>query len=357
MVLNDWKSVVLRETSTIEEAILNIDKSGAKAAVIADASMKLLGIVTDGDIRRAIIKKIPLSEPVTKIFNTNPIAAKEKTTRSERIQIMKKHEIICLPVINESRELIGLDFISDLLNANKFDNPVFLMAGGFGKRLGPLTEECPKPLLKIGGKPILESILEMFIGYGFREFYISVHYLPEKIMEYFGNGDRWGVNINYVHEDKPLGTGGALGLLPSHLKDLPLIMMNGDILANIDIPGLLASHIRSGSKATMCVRGFDFQVPYGVVKTTDNLVNQIEEKPIHKFFVNAGVYVIDPSVYRTVKKDQVIDMPTLINERISAGEKVSVYQLNEYWLDIGQKNDFERAQLDFHDIFSKLKDQ
>ncbi len=220
------------------------------------------------------------------------------------------------------------------------------MAGGFGTRLRPLTDNCPKPLLKVGNKPILEIILQRFIDAGFHNFYISTHYLPEMIKEYFGNGSQWNVNITYVHESKPLGTGGALGLLPDTIEQLPLIMTNGDVLTNLDINALLEYHNKEDAIATMCVREYDYQIPYGVIDKDGNRVMGMTEKPTYKFHVNAGIYVVTPKLFNSVKENTKIDMPTLLESFIQDDNKVILYPLTEYWLDIGQMNEYKQAQKD-----------
>jgi NDP-sugar pyrophosphorylase family protein len=225
------------------------------------------------------------------------------------------------------------------------------MAGGFGTRLRPLTDVCPKPLLEIGGKPILETILESFVGSGFRNFYISVHYRADQIKDYFGDGRRWGVLINYVEEHEPLGTAGALGLLPDNLPDLPMIVMNGDILTQIDFSRLLAYHNEHQGIATLCVRQYEYQIPYGVVSMDAQRITGIVEKPIHSCFSNAGIYVLNKSLVQSIAKRQQIDMPQLLNQQILAGELVSMFPVHEYWLDIGRESDFLRAQGEFLKYF------
>jgi NDP-sugar pyrophosphorylase family protein len=207
-----------------------------------------------------------------------------------------------------------------------------------------LTLDTPKPLLDVGGKPILQTIIESFISSGFRNFYISTHFKAEMLRNHFGNGDDWNVTIKYVHEDEPLGTAGALGLLPNDLPDVPIIMMNGDLLTMVNYESLLQYHEESGGLATMCVREYDFQVPYGVVSTREHTVLKITEKPIHEFFVNAGIYVLSPELYRSVDGKQYLDMPDLLQREIDAGCQVNMYPIHEYWLDIGRMEDYKDAQ-------------
>jgi NDP-sugar pyrophosphorylase family protein len=224
--------------------------------------------------------------------------------------------------------------LDDLIGAVERPNWVVLMAGGLGTRLRPLTEDCPKPMLPVGGKPILESILESFVEQGFRRFFFSVNYKAEMVQDHFGDGSRWGVRIDYLHEDRRLGTAGALSLLDDR-PDAPLVVMNGDLLTRASFDKLLDFHYAQSATATMTVRDYDFQVPYGVVKIDGTQIVSIEEKPVQKFFVSAGIYVLSPSVF---------DMPSLFSRLINEGQKVAAYPLKEYWLDIGRIEEFERAQ-------------
>ena len=224
------------------------------------------------------------------------------------------------------------------------------MAGGFGTRLKPLTDNCPKPMLPIGNKPILEIMIQHFIKQGFNNFYISTHYLPEIIKSHFGNGQDLGINIQYVYEKEPLGTGGALSLLPDDITNLPLIMVNGDILTNMNFENLLNFHNSHSSNVTMCVREFQYQIPYGTVESENNIVKHLSEKPINYFNINTGIYILNPNIYKDLEKNTSISMPELIEKAIYSKQKVMSYNLNEYWLDIGQMKDYHQAQIDIKSL-------
>lgn len=290
------------------------------------------------------MRHIDLSSAVSNIMQYNPKVAPLESDNETLLNIMKQHDLLHVPLVNTDGVVIGLDTLQHLSEKPLYDNPIFLMAGGFGKRLHPLTLDTPKPLLKVGNKPILQTILESFIELGFHCFYISTYFKAEQVRDYFGNGDDWNVTINYVNEVEPLGTAGSLGLLPDDMPNMPLIMMNGDLLTKINFERLLQYHEESGGIATMCVREYDFQVPYGVVDANEHQIKKIVEKPIHKFFVNAGIYVISPKLYRSVMGDSYLDMPNLLQSQIDSGEKVNSFPVHEYWLDIGQMDDFEHAQ-------------
>jgi len=345
-----WQNILITAKMTVQETIAVIDKGALQLALVVDKDIKLLGVVTDGDIRRGLLNHKPLDCAIDEIMNKSPLVAEKGTSKARILSLMTRKGLKAIPLIQEGI-LVGLETLQKIVSRSHHDNPVFLMAGGFGKRLKPLTDNCPKPLLKLGGKPILETILDNFIASGFNNFYISTHYIPEKIQSYFGDGSKWGVNIKYIYEESPLGTGGALGLLPDDLPDLPLIMMNGDLLTKVDLEYLLAYHNEKNGIATMCVTEYEYQVPYGVVQTEGHQLVSMIEKPTNKFFVNAGIYVITPSLINRVAKNQVIDMPTLISNQIAKGDKVSVFPIHEYWRDIGKWNDYNQAQIDVENDF------
>jgi NDP-sugar pyrophosphorylase family protein len=276
---------------------------------------------------------------------TTPTVAELGTSKKQLLELMNAKQLNSIPIIDNGT-VIGLETIHDVTQKEKYDNPVFLMAGGFGTRLKPLTNNCPKPMLKVGDKPILETVINSFKKFGFINFYISTHYLPEVIQNHFGDGSEFGIKITYVHEETPLGTGGALGLLPDSTPDLPLIMINGDVLTNVNFERLLSFHNENGPAATMCVREYDYTVPYGVIKGHENKVLSMVEKPTYSFFVNAGIYVVSNKLLKKVKENTHIDMPTLLENEIEINNSVLMFPVHEYWLDIGRLDDFKKAQTD-----------
>jgi NDP-sugar pyrophosphorylase family protein len=258
---------------------------------------------------------------------------------------MKTKQLRQIPVLDEDRRVVGLEVWDELVEIRERDNLVVFMAGGLGTRLHPLTKDRPKPLLKVGNKPVLETILDNCKAYGFHRFVIAVNYKAEMVQEYFGDGSRWGVNISYLREEKRLGTAGALGLL-SERPIQPILVMNADVLTKVNLQQLMNFHTDHRSIATMCVREYDFQVPYGVVKIDRHCLLAIEEKPISRFFVNAGIYVLEPEVLDLVGRDEQIDMPTVFEKVISLRREVVAFPIREYWLDIGKMDDYERANLE-----------
>jgi UDP-2,4-diacetamido-2,4,6-trideoxy-beta-L-gulopyranose hydrolase len=337
-----WKRMVVGPEVTIDDALKVIDAAGMRIALVVDAHERLLGTLSDGDVRRALIARVPLSERVGRAMNCQPLVADESVSRESVSLLMEQNDVLVMPVVDGDGKLVDVYNFKELLEPQCRDNLVFLMAGGLGTRLRPLTTNTPKPMLKLGDKPILEKTLESFIAAGFRHFVISVYYRAEVIKSYFGNGEKWGVDIRYVEESTPLGTAGALGLL-SDVRDLPVIMMNGDLVTRVDFRALLAFHGRSGSALTMCVRECDVQVPFGVVETSGHKVVAVTEKPVHTFLVNAGIYVLSPKIIAEVPKNVKMDMPDLVRTLLVAERDVGIFPLHEYWLDIGRFDDFTRA--------------
>ncbi|WGS60777.1 nucleotidyltransferase family protein [Vibrio lentus] len=345
-----WKKTIVKPEATIVDALRVIDSEALRIALVVNDEQHLLGVVTDGDIRRGILNSLPLDTPIVEIMNCSPTTASINTAKEQLVKLMESKSILAVPLL-EDNKLVGLETLHHLFEEKTYQNPVFIMAGGFGTRLRPLTDNCPKPMLKIGNKPILETVIRSFIKAGFENFYISTHYMPEQIQNHFGDGSELGVNINYVYEEAPLGTGGALGLLPSDLpQDLPLIMMNGDVLTKVDFERLLDFHNDNEADATMCVREYDYQIPYGVINGEGNKITSMVEKPIQRFFVNAGIYVVSPTVIQSVPKNHHIDMPTLLEQHMNERDNVLMFPIHEYWLDIGRMDDFNRAQADIHTL-------
>ncbi|MEQ4676699.1 nucleotidyltransferase family protein [Providencia vermicola] len=342
-----WKNVLINTDNTIREALEIINNEALRVALVIDEEQHLVGIVTDGDIRRGLLNNLQLNDSISLIMNQSPTTAKIGASRQKLLELMESKSILSIPILDDENRIVGLETLSNSPNKKTYQNPVFIMAGGFGTRLRPLTDTCPKPMLKIGDKPILETVICSFISAGFVNFYISTHYMPEQIQEHFGNGNELGVKISYIHEEVPLGTGGALGLLPKDLpKDLPLIMMNGDVLTNVDFQRLLDFHVLHDADATMCVREYDYQIPYGVINGEGNKITSMIEKPIQRFFVNAGIYVVSPRVINSVPKNHRIDMPTLLEQHMNERNNILMFPIYEYWLDIGRMDDFNRAQVD-----------
>lgn len=350
-MINSWKQAILYSNATLTDALEIIDSESLRVALVVDELEQLEGVITDGDIRRALLNGIGLGAEVGSVMNQKPITAPVGTDRGVLLKKMNQLDILFIPLLDGKR-LVGLETLhSALVEKPRLQNPVFIMAGGFGTRLRPLTDSCPKPMLKIGDRPILETLIRSFKKAGFVNFFISTHYMPEVIVDYFGSGDNLGVSITYIHEELPLGTGGALGLLKPELpNDLPVIMINGDVLTKVDFERLLEFHITNNADATMCVREYDYQIPYGVIEGKGNQITGMVEKPIQRFFVNAGIYVISSDIISSVAKGCKIDMPSLLEQHIENERSVLMFPIHEYWLDIGRMDDFNRAQMEIHTL-------
>jgi dTDP-glucose pyrophosphorylase/CBS domain-containing protein len=346
----DWKKSTISEHCSIQDAMENIGSCSLGITLVLNKEGKLLGVVTDGDIRRGLLKKLTLDSAVSSIMEKNPVTVNCGDDDTFTLSILEKNQVEHVPVLDNNNVVVGIKTLKSLLSKPKFDNWVVLMAGGLGTRLRPLTNDCPKPLLQVGKKPILQNIIELFIKGGFSKFYISVNYKAEMLKDFFGNGEKWGIEIRYINEDKPLGTAGALGLLKEK-SDLPMIVMNGDLLTKVDFKNLLEFHRSNNSQATICVREYDMKIPYGVVEATGHKFEGVVEKPTHKFFVNAGIYVLSPNMVEKIKPNEYKDMPSLIQEGKDSGDSISVFPIYEYWLDIGRFDDFNRAQLEVGELF------
>ena len=332
--------------STIKEAVETLEKSKFKIVLIIDKDDVLKGTVYDGDIRRALLKGLSLSCKIDKVMSKNYIKVSNQVSYKEVKEIMKKNSIFHIPVTDVEDKLLGLHVLDKYAfekDTKKYPNSVLLMAGGRGERLMPLTENCPKPLIKINGKPLLEIILEKCIKAGLRNFYISVHYLSDQIINYFGNGEKWDISISYLHEDKPMGTAGSLSLLPKTINH-PLLIMNGDILTKINIPQFLDFHENNSADITIAGSEHYYTSPYGVVEVEGINFKSIIEKPTFKNFINAGIYIIDPSIIKDLNDEEYLDMPDLLNKRLRGNYKKVVYPIHEYWLDIGRIDSLNKAK-------------
>jgi dTDP-glucose pyrophosphorylase/CBS domain-containing protein len=350
--MKDWKKVLVSPDTSIRETIRVIDQGSLKIALVVDEANRLVGTVSDGDIRRSILKGCDLENEVLQVMNTSPTVAGTSDGREKILSIMRQKLMYQIPVVDGAGVLIGLEVIDTILATPRFDNWIVLMAGGLGSRLKSLTVDIPKPLLKVGDKPILETILGNFIEHGFSRFFISVNYKSELIEAHFGDGSRWGVQIDYLREDKKLGTAGSLSLLPEK-PSAPILVMNGDVLTKVNFQQLLDFHLEHRASATMCVREYDYQVPYGVVKLDQHRILSIEEKPIQLFFVNAGIYVLGPEVLDLIPQDDYFDMPSLFEKLVAQKRETAVFPIREYWLDVGRMDDFERAQGEYAKVFSR----
>lgn len=337
------KRLLIHQNADLREALGRMDRGGMGILFVVDEQQKLLGLLTDGDVRRALIRGFTLNSSVVEMMNKDFTSWNWHRSREEAVLFMRTTKCRQLPIINDKRQLVDIILMDELEFLSK-ENPVVLMVGGLGTRLRPLTNNVPKPMLKMGDKPFLEHILENFVGQGFHNFYFCVNYLAKQIEDYFSNGSAWGAEIYYIYEQKRMGTAGALTLIPD-VSDLPLVVMNGDLLTKVDFNVLLDHHIEQRCLATMCVHRHEYQVPYGVVGTDGLKITGITEKPVQSYLVNAGVYVIEPQCIERIPKNEYYDMPALFNNLLKEGLPASIFPIHEYWIDIGKLEEYEKAKV------------
>lgn len=347
----DLNKFLVSLDNSIREAIALIDSNAKGIALIIDEDKHLIGTVTDGDIRRAILSQIDLDLSVKVLLEERdstpypqPIVASSTASETELIHLMNERGIRHIPLLNSEKQIVNLAFLSDLMKEYELPLEAVVMAGGFGTRLRPLTENIPKPMLPVGDKPLLEIIINRLQKTGIRRVNLSTHYLAEVISEHFGDGTDFGVDIQYVEEKKPLGTAGALRLLEK--PNEPLLVMNGDILTNVDFRAMLDFHHQQKAAMTVAVRENEIRIPYGVIELDGVAISNIKEKPTMRYFVNAGIYLLNPEIQELIPNNQNYDMPTLIEKLIAEERRVVSFPIHEYWLDIGQHPDYQQALAD-----------
>ena len=338
--MNGWKSTLINHRASIKDAIECLNNTGMQIVLI-EKDGKLFGTISDGDIRRGLLKGVNLNDGIMSITDGEPISVMSNVSRIEAIKIMELNKIKHLPIVNKDNKLVGLHLIDGSSCEAKAKNAIVIMAGGLGKRMMPYTENIPKPMLEVHGKPILRHILDKAKSEGFHEFFISINYLGDVIKDYFGSGEELGIKISYLTEDKPLGTAGALSLLPMQKK--PIIVTNGDVLSDIVLKDILNFHKHNLADATMAIRPHEWQNPFGVVEIDDISITDFIEKPIIRSFVNAGVYVINPQSLALLLKNKYIDMPNFFQYLKEKNQKVIAYPIHEHWSDIGRPEDLTLA--------------
>ena len=332
----------LAPATPVLEAMRIIDCGAAQVALVVDEQQRLLGTLTDGDIRRGLLHGASLETPVEQLMNRQFRFVRSGEDQAAVLEMMRREVLRQIPMLDAEGRVMQLLLLQELLSAPQLSNAVVIMAGGKGTRLRPHTEHCPKPMLSVGGQPMLEILLEQCIASGFHQFYLSVNYLKEQIIDHFADGSSWGVSINYLVEDEPLGTAGSLQLLPDSLTG-PFLVLNGDVLTRLNPSQLLRFHSEHEAQATLCVREHELTVPFGVVQTNGVELAGFEEKPTYRHLVNAGVYVIDPQLLPLLPPHQATDMPSLLQAAQQAGHRVAVCPIHEYWIDVGRPETLQQA--------------
>jgi dTDP-glucose pyrophosphorylase len=329
--------------ATIRDAVQRIDRGASQTALIVDAERHLLGVVTDGDVRRAILRDITLDQPVSRIMSSQPKVMLAGTPDIEILRHLQLHALHQIPVVDSQNRVVALRTIDDFMRADRLPNTIVIMAGGLGTRLKPITNDLPKPMVGIGGRPLLETTIMSLVNQGFFRFRISVNHLGDVIEDHFGDGSKWNADIQYLREPEALGTAGSLKLLTDP-PDHPLIVMNGDLLTSLNFAKMLAFHQSNNAAATMGVREHRVEIPYGVIESDGAFLTRIKEKPANDYLINAGVYVIDPWVIDVVETGGRVDMTDVCEAVLARNERVGVYRIEEYWRDIGQLTDLKIAQ-------------
>lgn len=337
-----WRKTMLSPDRHIRDVIANLNESGLQIVLVVDDSARLLGTVTDGDIRRGLLRGMQIDSPLTTVMRSNSLVVPPEMGREMVVHLMRANKLRQLPVVDSGHRVVGLHLWDDDAPGEVRINTMVIMAGGLGKRLRPHTETCPKPMLPVAGKPMLEHIIERARGEGFRHFVLAVMYLGHVIEDYFGDGSRWQVRIDYLRETSPLGTAGALGLLDP-LPSAPFVVTNGDVLSDIRYGEVLDFHVRHGAAATMAVRLYEWQHPFGVVQTNGVDIVGFEEKPVNRTHINAGIYALSPQALTQVKPNTPLDMPSLFEQLQYEGQRTVAFPMHEPWLDVGRPDDLCRA--------------
>ena len=350
--MSELKAMLIDASANVRDAMQRIDRNRNGIALVVDDGRRLVGTVTDGDIRRAMLANIALSEPVAVLLERQaalgedrpmPLTARVGTPVSELIVLMRRYDVRQIPIVDADGRPVDVMLLHELIDVEGPPLRAVVMAGGMGTRLGDLTAETPKPMLPVGDRPLLERIVEQLREAGIRHVNLTTHYHADVIAEHFGDGSQHGVEIEYVSEQRPLGTAGALGLVEG---DGPILVMNGDILTGVDFRAMHRFHDDHKADMTVAVRPYELRIPYGLVELDGSSISGVTEKPLVRGFVNAGIYLLDPDVCRFIGREEPLDMPQLIERLIEGGRTVVGFPLREYWLDIGRPADYERALAD-----------
>lgn len=350
----DVRTLFVTSSTSIREAIARIDRTSAGIALAVDAEERLAGTITDGDVRRALLAGFSLDSPVQTLLDHKPsLAPRVPTTAllgtavAQLLELMNRHDLRHIPLVDAGGRVVGISLLSDFVQEYQLPLRALVMAGGYGNRLRPLTDERPKPMLPIGDRPLLEVIVGQLQAAGIRRVNVATHYKADVIAQHFGDGRRFGVDIEYVNEDQPLGTAGALGLLAE--SNEPLLVMNGDILTRVNVSALLDFHRSNSADMTVAVRPYEYQIPYGVLKTDGTRITAIDEKPVVQHLISAGIYLLNGNLCRLVPGGQRYDMTDLIERVLAEGHRVISFPLREYWVDIGRAEDYGRARADIEE--------
>jgi dTDP-glucose pyrophosphorylase len=348
--MTSWESILIPPELPLREAMLRIDERGTKLALVVDGDRRLLGTVSDGDIRRGLLGGMELSDPVERCMCPTPTTASEWESKEAILLKMRGGLLHQIPIVDSLGRVVDLKTIDDYLAVPDLENWVVIMAGGLGTRLKELTQQVPKSLLAIGNRPLLETVVRRFVGQGFRNIWLAVNHQADKIEGHIGDGSALGARVRYLRERRLLGTAGALSLLPQPIER-PVLVTNADVLTTVDYCEMLEVHTSADAVATMAVREYEYQIPFGVLEINGERIVALQEKPVHQSLVNAGIYVLSPEAIARVPGDTEIDMPDLFGALIADGLPVRSHRVRGYWLDVGRQEDLQKANLDFPQYF------
>jgi len=334
---------LVTENGTIRDAMRAVDLGANKIALAIDGDGRLAGVVTDGDLRRALLGGMSLDDPLAPILNEHFVALTPGQGRADVLELMQARRIDAIPIVDAERRPVGLHLLHAFLAATPLSNWAVIMAGGRGLRLRPLTDTTPKPMLRVAGRPILERIVLHLAGAGIQRIFLSIKYGGQVIEDHFGDGRAFGCSIEYLREDEPLGTAGALSLLPEPPSD-PLLVLNGDLLTNVSVSGLLEFHSRGGYAATIGTRHYRHTIPFGCIEADGDQVVCLQEKPTVSRLVNTGIYVVEPSVQQRVPRGVEVTMPEVIDTVLAEGGRVGAFEVEGDWIDIGQREQLDLAR-------------
>lgn len=331
----------------LKDGIRVIQQGAHQVALVVESDLRLVGTLTDGDVRRGLLRGESLDQPIERTMRRDFRSVSDEASQEDAAALMRRESLHQVPSVDSAGRVTRLFTLEEFLRPRQRQNWVVIMAGGQGKRLLPLTESSPKPMLPVAGRPMLEIMLERCVDAGLRTVFISVNYKKEQIQTHFGDGSRWGADVRYLEEDQALGTAGSLALLPEPAP-APILVMNGDVLTRIDLTGLLRFHAEHGASATICVHPYETQIPFGVIDKDGTQVVGLDEKPILTHHVNAGIYMIDPGLLGLLRASETCDMPQLLRRAISHGKSVTAFPIHEYWLDVGDPAMLDRANGEWH---------
>jgi len=349
--VKDWQATLAAPSMPVLDAMKLINQNAARIVLAVDEAGRLIGTATDGDIRRGLLAGVTLDSPLERVLHRDPVTIPPGTPNEQVLALMRDRQISQVPIVDKEGLVHGLSLVDNLARPeiHQGDTWVVLMVGGQGQRLRPLTNDTPKPMLSVGERPLLEIILGQLVDQGFTKFFFSVNYMADAIRDYFGDGAKLGVRIEYLEEKTRMGTAGALSLLPG-MPEGPIIVMNGDLLTNVNFGHILSYHRSLGACATMGVREYDIKIDFGVVEVSEGVITGLQEKPVHQFLINGGIYVLEPEVLAHIAEESYLDMPVLFQQLVDDEKKCVVFPIVEYWLDVGRRQDLDEAQY----IISKI---